>query len=67
MPIYEYQCPQCGQDFQKRVSFSQADERQQCPNCGTKHGRRRMSLIGGISGGSSPSGGRTTTNCGPVG
>lgn len=69
MPIYEYQCPQCGQSFQKRVGFSQADERQECPNCGSQHSRRQISLIGGVSGGASPSGGgsRAAANCGPVG
>jgi putative FmdB family regulatory protein len=68
MPIYEYLCPQCGQPFEKRVSFSHADDRQQCPNCGNEHGRRQVSLIGGLSGGSSGGSARATvSNCGPVG
>ena len=66
MPIYEYICPGCGQPFDKRVGFAQADERQECPNCGNRHGKRQMSLIGGISGGTAGSV-TTSANCGPVG
>lgn len=68
MPIYEYVCPQCGRDFQKRVGFSQADDRQTCPHCGNRHGRRQLSLIGGVSGGSSSPGTNSgSSSCGPVG
>ena len=68
MPIYEYVCPQCGQPFEKRVSFSEADERQTCPHCGNRHARRQISLIGGVTG--SGSGGSLRApapSCGPVG
>ncbi len=68
MPIYEYTCPQCGKRFEKRVSFNEADERQPCPNCGNRHARRQISLIGGVKGsGMSGSGLRAAPGCGPVG
>jgi putative FmdB family regulatory protein len=64
MPIYEYECPGCGSSFEKRVGFSEADDKQRCPKCGNEHARRQLSIIGGISGG----GVRTTSApCGPVG
>jgi len=67
MPIYEYTCPGCGTEFDKRVGFSQADEKQECPQCGNQHARRQLSLIGMTS--TSSGGGRVTTApaCGPVG
>ena len=67
MPIYEYTCPQCGTPFEKRVSFSAADDAQDCPNCGNSHAKRQISLIGGTSGGSQTGSISSTTNCGPVG
>ena len=34
MPIYEYHCAKCGQDFELMCPFSQADEPAPCPSCG---------------------------------
>ncbi|MGE4466006.1 FmdB family zinc ribbon protein [Sphaerochaeta sp.] len=33
MPIYEYSCPRCGKVTEKLVSFSNADEPVECPEC----------------------------------
>jgi putative FmdB family regulatory protein len=65
MPIYEYECPGCGGFFEKRVGFSESDEKQRCPKCGNEHARRQLSVIGGISGGSV--GTVSAPACGPVG
>ena len=35
MPIYEYHCSKCGQDFELMRPFSQADEPAPCPSCGS--------------------------------
>jgi len=69
MPIYEYTCPSCGRTFEKRVSFNESDERQECPHCGGRHARRQMSLIARTAAGSSSSGGYrpAASSCGPVG
>lgn len=45
MPLYEYDCPGCGQPFEKRVRMSEADNAPPCPNCGNKHARRKLSRI----------------------
>jgi len=44
MPLYDYDCPGCGQTFEKRVRMSQADE-VPCPNCGGTHTKRKISRI----------------------
>jgi putative FmdB family regulatory protein len=68
MPIYEYVCPGCGQPFEKRVSFSQADDPQPCPQCGNSHARRQISLVGSFSTGKSSGGSYAAApSCGPVG
>lgn len=41
MPIYEYACPGCGQDFEKLLF--RTDERVECPACGSAEVRRRLS------------------------
>lgn len=33
MPIYEYSCAKCGKVTEKLVSFSNADEAVECPEC----------------------------------
>ena len=35
MPLYEYQCKQCGHRFEKIQSFSAPDEKE-CPKCGAE-------------------------------
>ena len=42
MPIYEYYCAACGQDFEIIRSVSQMDEPANCTNCG-KPGERQLS------------------------
>ncbi len=44
MPLYEYDCPGCGQPFEKRVSMANADNTS-CPDCGNNHPKRRVSRI----------------------
>ncbi len=58
MPLYEYRCPKCGQDFEKLARASEADKPVKCPNCGEEGAERQVSLFGGLFGGcGSPSGG----------
>ena len=33
MPIYEFYCPQCGNEFELRFSFVQAESTTLCPKC----------------------------------
>lgn len=55
MPIYEFQCPGCGQVFDKLMSFSEADNVPACPDCGEKETRKMITagaMIGSTSSGS---------------
>ena len=44
MPLYEYQCPKCGEQFEEIVPFSRADE-VVCEKCGYEKPERLMSTF----------------------
>jgi len=62
MPLYEYVCPDCGHEFEKRMSFSQASERPSCPHCTGTNTQKKISLFSssGASGGAV-----SASSCGP--
>ncbi len=45
MPIYEYQCDECGKSFEKFVRFSEADQTQVCPKCQGQLTHKKLSKI----------------------
>jgi len=45
MPLYEYSCKDCGQEFEKMVRFSEADAHPVCPTCGGLQTRKKLSTI----------------------
>ncbi|MBD3309129.1 zinc ribbon domain-containing protein [candidate division KSB3 bacterium] len=49
MPIFEYACEQCGQEFEKLVLRSA--ETITCPTCETPHVKKKFSVFGMKSGG----------------
>lgn len=53
MPIYEYQCRQCGTHFELIRTYSQADSPAQCPHCAGSETRRELSRVNAFSGGKS--------------
>jgi len=40
MPIYEYACPKCGQEFELLRPISDSDKTASCPQCKTKAERK---------------------------
>jgi putative FmdB family regulatory protein len=40
MPIYEYQCVQCGQKFEVRQAFGEDSSNLSCPKCNAGEPRR---------------------------
>ena len=44
MPIYEYYCAGCGEEFQLLRSIAQSDESALCATCG-KPGQRQLSTF----------------------
>jgi putative FmdB family regulatory protein len=45
MPIYEYECNQCGEPFEKMVRFSDADQIPACPKCESKDTYKKISAV----------------------
>jgi putative FmdB family regulatory protein len=63
MPIYEYTCNECGEDFEKLVSGTNPDV--SCPKCISKNITKKFSLFG-MSGVEKPvtsSGGAGCSSC----
>ncbi|MEN8265161.1 MAG: zinc ribbon domain-containing protein [Nitrospirota bacterium] len=44
MPIYEYKCDECPEEFEKLVSSANPDV--SCPKCGSKKVTKKFSLFG---------------------
>jgi len=61
MPIYEYTCKECGEDFEQLV---RGDERPKCPGCGKSQLSKRWSVPAAHSE-SSSDGGCAMGECGP--
>jgi len=53
MPIFEYKCQSCGQEFSKLVFKS--SEQIKCPECGAADVKKKLSTISSCSGDSSNS------------
>lgn len=49
MPLYEYECQDCGDRFERLVSLSEAGKGSECPKCGSKSVRKLMSAVASIS------------------
>lgn len=64
MPLYEYRCSQCGEQFEKLVRMADADGTIQCPSCGSVETRRKVSAFGFLGGGSGFSSG-SSGGCAP--
>jgi len=43
MPIYEYACDKCGEEFEKLVH---AGQKVSCPKCGNEDVRKKFSVFG---------------------
>ena len=52
MPIYEYACDECGENFE--VLVSSAKVKSACPKCGAKKISRRFSTFAAHVGSSTP-------------
>ncbi|NLE46727.1 MAG: zinc ribbon domain-containing protein [Chloroflexi bacterium] len=62
MPIYEYQCDECGEKFELFVRSTSTQEEIVCAKCGSTKVHKAISLFGV---GANPSGGLSATSCGP--
>jgi putative FmdB family regulatory protein len=53
MPIYEFDCQDCGEPFEELVLSSAAIDRVECPNCRSREIIKKVSLIGSAGSNSS--------------
>lgn len=45
MPLYEFHCQDCNNDFEKRRSMREADAPLKCPECESEDVTRKLSLF----------------------
>jgi putative FmdB family regulatory protein len=54
MPLYEFECTECDISFEELVRSSAAVNEVKCPECGSEHVSRKVSLFASkVSGGAS--------------
>ena len=64
MPIYEFQCQECGYPFEELVFSSSAISELSCPNCGSEDIRKKLSTFASkVSGKSGFSFGSSASSC----
>lgn len=67
MPLYEFQCTDCKDEFEELVRSSAAVAEVKCPRCGGQRVRRKVSLFAS-KGGSTPSfAAAAASSCSPGG
>jgi putative FmdB family regulatory protein len=49
MPLYEYHCNACSEDFEKMVRFSEADLSPACPECQSGDTKKKISAVASFS------------------
>jgi putative FmdB family regulatory protein len=53
MPIYEYKCQKCNEQFEAYKPISASDETVKCPKCGADNPKRQISVFVPKNGGES--------------
>lgn len=54
MPLYEFECPKCQEDFEELVRNAEAVKEVACPKCGHHKVKKKLSTFASkISGGAS--------------
>lgn len=68
MPIYEFDCQSCGNEFDKLVRTMSAVSTVTCPSCESSHIKKKMSLFSSRVGNhSSASATNAAASCSPGG
>lgn len=68
MPLYEYQCQDCGSQFEKMARFSEVHLPPECPECHGRQTQKQISVFA-MAGGTSAANGSSlsSSNCGTGG
>ena len=64
MPIYEYRCSECGEEFEKWLRSMSAKQDICCPRCGSRQVNKAVSMFGSSVTGSA---GISDSSCAPTG
>ena len=64
MPIYEYHCLECHQQFDRLRAAPDRDTPVACPACGQTRAKRTLSAFATIRSGGAPAGDRAATPAG---
>jgi putative FmdB family regulatory protein len=64
MPVYEYRCGECGEQFELFLRSAMQKAAPTCPKCGSSEVEKAVSLFG--VGGASGSGRASAAACGPT-
>jgi putative FmdB family regulatory protein len=68
MPLYEYHCNDCGDEFEKMVRFSEANTSPHCPSCTSQNTRKKISAVAAFGSTLSASvGASSSSSCGSRG
>jgi putative FmdB family regulatory protein len=67
MPLYEYQCDSCHEDFEQIRRFSEADLLPDCPICGSCQTHKKISAAASLGNASSTSSYSSGSSCGSSG
>ena len=51
MPIYEFDCSECGEEFEELVMSSNWEDKVSCPHCDSKKIHKKVSLFASRSSG----------------
>jgi putative FmdB family regulatory protein len=64
MPLYEFKCDECTEDFEKLVRSAAAIDEVVCPTCGSHKVTKRISSFAAqVSGASSAFGNASASSC----
>lgn len=67
MPIYEFDCQDCGEPFEELVFSSAAMARLECPSCGSKQVKKKLSTIASRAPAGGSGAGASAASCAPGG
>ncbi len=67
MPLYEFLCTDCGNEFEKMVSYAEANQRPTCPNCQGQDTHKKISKIASLGFSAGGSLGSSSSDCGSSG
>ena len=64
MPLYEYVCDTCGEEFEQMMRFSETDISPACPKCGGPYTIKKISRVGSFGDSSVSGSTSSSSSCG---